>query len=107
MLDGLLADPRLGNFYRSRMVTHGTPTARGYLRELSRFSLVGLAGQIDCPTLALEAEDDPTSDGQLDVFAGELTAPVTTHRFSRGRGRRRALRGTGPASPGAGRLRLD
>ncbi len=100
VLDGLLADPRLGNFYRSRMVTHGTPTARGYLRELSRFSLVGLAGQIDCPTLALEAEGDPTSDGQLDVFAGQLTAPVTTHRFT-------AAEGAGGHCEGLGQRRLE
>ena len=82
------------------MVTHGTPTARGYLRELSRFSLVGLAGQIDCPTLALEAEGDPTSDGPLDVFAAQLTAPVTTHRFT-------AAEGAGGHCEGLGQRRLE
>ncbi len=100
VLDGLLADPRRRNFFQSRMVTHGTSTMRGYLRELSRFSLAGRAGQIDCPTLALDAEGDPTSDGQLDVFAAQLTAPVTTHRFT-------AAEGAGGHCEGLGQRRLE
>jgi hypothetical protein len=99
-LDGLLADPRLGNFYRSRMVTHGTTTMRGYLRELARFSLVGLADRIDCPTLALEAEGDPVSQGQLETFAEVVTAPVTTHRFT-------AAEGAGGHCEGLGQRRLE
>jgi dienelactone hydrolase len=100
LLDGLLADPRRANFYRSRMVAHGTPTAAGYLRELSRFSLVGLGGQIDCPTLALDAEGDRTSDGALDAFAAQLTAPVTTHQFT-------AAEGAGGHCEGLGQRRLE
>jgi dienelactone hydrolase len=100
LLDGLLADPRRANFYRSRMVAHGTPTAAGYLRELSRFSLAGLAGQIDCPTLALDAEGDPTSDGALDAFAAQLTTPVTTHQFT-------AAEGAGGHCEGLGQRRLE
>lgn len=99
-LDGLLADPRLGNFYRSRMVTHGTTTMRGYLRELSRFSLAGLAGQIDCPALAVEAEGDPASSGQLETFAEAMAAPVTTHRFT-------AAEGAGGHCEGLGQRRLE
>lgn len=99
-LDGLLADPRQAYFYRSRIATHGTSTVRAYLRELSRFSLAGRAGEITCPTLALEAEGDSASQGQLGVFAGALTAPVTTHRFT-------AAEGAGGHCEGLGQRRLE
>jgi Esterase FrsA-like len=100
VLDGLLADPRRANFFRSRMVTHGTPTLRAYMRELSRFSLAGLADRIDCPALALEAEGDPVSQGQLDTFAEAAGAPVTTHRFT-------AAEGAGGHCEGLGQRRLE
>jgi dienelactone hydrolase len=99
-LDGLLAHSRQDYFYRSRMVTHGSSTGRAYLRELSRFSLAGRAGEITCPTLALEAEGDSASQGQLDVFAGALTAPVTTHRFT-------AAEGAGGHCEGLGQRRVE
>lgn len=99
-LAGLLADSRQDYFYRSRMVTHGTATARSYLRELARFSLAGRAGEITCPTLALEAEGDSASQGQLAVFAEVVTAPVTTHRFT-------AAEGAGGHCEGLGQRRLE
>lgn len=99
-LAGLLTDSRQDYFYRSRMVTHGSSTSRAYLRELSRFSLAGRAGEITCPTLALEAEGDAASQGQLDVFAGALTALVTTHRFT-------AAEGAGGHCEGLGQRRLE
>jgi hypothetical protein len=70
------------------------------MRELSRFSLAGLADRIDCPTLALEAEGDAASRGQLDTFAGQVTAPVTTHRFT-------AAEGAGGHCEGLGQRRLE
>jgi hypothetical protein len=99
-LDGLLADPRQASAYRTRMVTHGAPTIGAYLAELSRFSLAGLAGQITCPVLALEAEGDFASQGQVEPFAAELTSPVTTHRFT-------AAEGAGGHCEGLGQTRLE
>ncbi|HEX4017357.1 MAG TPA: hypothetical protein VHX15_11530 [Frankiaceae bacterium] len=52
------------------------------MRELSRFSLVGLAQEIACPTLALAGEGDFAGTGQLATFADALTGAVTTHEFT-------------------------
>lgn len=100
LLDGFLSDPHQRNELVSRMVTHHTPTMRAYLRELSRFSIVGLADRISCPTLALEAEGDLANLGQLDAFVAALTCPVTTHRFT-------ASEGAGGHCEGLGQRRFD
>jgi len=100
VLDLMLADPRQRNSFMSRMVTHGTPTMRGYLRELCQFSLVGRSAQITCPTLALEAEGDFANLGQLQAFASTLTCPVTTHSFT-------AAEGAGGHCESLGQRRLE
>ncbi len=71
-----------------------------YFRELSRFSMVGLADRITCPTLALVAEGDFADTGQLDVFTDALDLPVTSHRFT-------AAEGAGGHRGGLGQDRLD
>jgi hypothetical protein len=106
LLDLMLADPRQRNSFMSRMVAHGTPMMPSYLRELSKFSLVGRPAQITCPTLALEAEGDFANLGQLQAFISILTCP-SHHPQSHSRGGgRRPLREPRPAPPRAHRLRL-
>jgi dienelactone hydrolase len=99
-LAAMTADPVAANGYRWRMVAHGVDTLCDYFRELSRYSLDGLAGKISCPTLALAGEGDFAGTGQLDVFAKALTAPVTTHEFT-------VAEGAGGHCEGLGQDRLD
>lgn len=78
----MLADPSARNGYEWRMTVHGVTTMSDYLRELCRYSLVGLADRITCPTLALAGEGDFAGTGQLQTFADALSVPVTTHEFT-------------------------
>jgi dienelactone hydrolase len=82
----MVAEPHAANEYGWRMVAHGTSTLTAYLRELSRFTLAGVADRISCRTLALEGEGDFAGTGQLQTFADALTAPVVTHRFTEAEG---------------------
>ena len=99
-LEPLLDDPGLANFYRSHMVTHGTETVHAYLRELSRFTVRGLAPLITCPTLVLEAEGDPVGSDQSHQFVADLTCPATEHRFTH-------AEGAGGHCEGLGQRRLE
>jgi dienelactone hydrolase len=96
----MLAEPHARNGFEWRMTAHGVNTMTDYLRELCRFSLVGLADRISCPTLALAGEGDFAGTGQLQVFANALTVPVTTHQFT-------AAEGAGGHCEGLGQDRLD
>ena len=96
----MMADPHRANGYRARMATHGVSVLSDYLRELSRFNLVGLAENISCRTLALAGEGDFAGTGQLQVFADALRSPVTTHEFT-------AAEGAGGHCEGLGQDRLD
>ena len=83
----MMADPHDRNGFQWRMAAHGTTTLSGYFRELARFSLVGIADQIRCPTLATSGEGDFANTGQLHTFAQALTnAAVSTHEFTRAEG---------------------
>ena len=99
-LASMVAEPHAANEYGWRMVAHGTPTLTAYLRELSRFTLVGLADRISCRTLALEGEGDFAGTGQLQTFADALAAPVVTHRFT-------VAEGAGGHCEGLGQDRFD
>jgi hypothetical protein len=96
----MLAEPHARNGFQCRMTAHSVHTMTDYLRELCRFSLVGLAGRISCPTLALAGEGDFAGTGQLMAFANALTVPVTTHQFT-------AAEGAGGHCEGLGQDRLD
>jgi dipeptidyl aminopeptidase/acylaminoacyl peptidase len=70
------------------------------MRELARFTLVGIADRISCPTLALAGEGDFAGTGQLATFAAALTVPVTTHTFT-------IAEGAGGHCEGIGQERLE
>ncbi|MGE3287365.1 MAG: alpha/beta hydrolase family protein [Pseudonocardia sp.] len=78
----MLADPAARNGWQWRMTAHGVDSLSDYMRELSRYTVAGLADRITCPTLALAGEGDFAGQGQLQTFADALTAPVTTHEFT-------------------------
>ena len=96
----MMSDPIAANGQQWRMTAHGLTTLSDYLRELSRYTLADLAGQVTCPTLALAGEGDFAGTGQLQVFAEALTAPVTTHTFTK-------AEGAGGHCEGLGQDRLD
>ena len=78
----MMATPAARNGFEWRMAAHGVGTLSDYVRELSRFSIAGLAHGITCPTLALAGEGDFAGNGQLQIFADALTVPVATHVFT-------------------------
>jgi X-Pro dipeptidyl-peptidase (S15 family) len=96
----MLTDPVAANGQQWRMTAHGLTTLSDYLRELSRYSIADVAGEITCPTLALAGEGDFAGTGQLHIFAEALTAPVTTHTFTK-------AEGAGGHCEGLGQDRLD
>lgn len=96
----LMGDPGARNGMQWRMTAHGVSTLSEMFRELSRFTLVGLADRISCPTLALAGEGDFAGTGQLETFAAAPTAPVTTHSFT-------IAEGAGGHCEGLGQDRFD
>jgi dienelactone hydrolase len=91
----LMADPEARNGYEWRMTAHGVTSLTDYMREMTRFNLIGLADKISCPTLALAGEGDFAGTGQLEIFTKALTAPVTTHHFTIAEGAGGHCEGTG------------
>ncbi len=85
-LASMMAEPHERNGFQWRMAAHGTSSLSDYFRELARFSLVGLADRINCPTLATSGEGDFADNGQLQTFADALAAPVTSHTFTKAEG---------------------
>jgi hypothetical protein len=88
------------NGFQWRMTAHGTRNLPDYLRELAKYSLVGIADQISCPTLALAGEGDFAGTGQLNTFIESLTAPATKHTFT-------SAEGAGGHCEGLGQDRVD
>ncbi len=82
----LTSTPLARNGQLWRMVAHGVDTVTRMYRELSRFSLTGLADRISCPVLALAGEGDFAGTGQLQMFADAVQTPVTTHTFTASEG---------------------
>jgi hypothetical protein len=99
-LAALVAEPDAENGYRWRMAAHGVSSLSDYFRALAQFTLVNRAAGIRCPTLALAAEGDFASTGQLEIFVDALTAPVITHQFTE-------AEGAGGHCEGLGQDRLD
>ncbi len=74
------------------MVDHGTwvmgvPHARALFRRFADFNVRdGVAEQISCPVLILEAADDFAFEGQPELLAAHLNAPHTLITFTQERG---------------------
>jgi pimeloyl-ACP methyl ester carboxylesterase len=61
----------------------GEPTAHATFAKILKFNLrEGVAEQISCPTLVLEAEDDMFFKGQPEELYKHLTCPKTLMRFT-------------------------
>ena len=49
-------DPKRAEFFGSRMAAHGLDSVEAYLEEIRKYTMLDVAGQITCPTLAVECE---------------------------------------------------
>ena len=65
---------RRREFFQARMVAHGLDSIEAYLAELSRFTMLDRAGQISCPTLIIESEND-FAGGSGKLLFDALTCP--------------------------------
>ncbi|MFJ4183744.1 alpha/beta hydrolase family protein [Kitasatospora sp. NPDC089509] len=62
---------------RNGVWTFGAASASDYIRRTVDYTLEGVAGLIECPTLILEAEDDQFFHGQPQLVEAALTCPRT------------------------------
>ena len=54
---------RRREFFHARMAAHGLDSIDAYLAELRRFTMIEQAGQISCPTLIIESQNDFAGGG--------------------------------------------
>lgn len=60
---------------------HGVDSLYGLVREMARFRISGVAGNINCPTLIATAEGDPLAKGAQKLYDA-LRCPKTLVRFT-------------------------
>jgi X-Pro dipeptidyl-peptidase (S15 family) len=65
---------RRREFFRARMAAHGLDSIEAYLAELRRFTMLERAGQISCPTLIVESQNDFAGGGGK-LLLDALTCP--------------------------------
>ena len=65
---------RRREFFHARMAAHGLDSIEAYLAELRRFTMLDRAGQISCPTLIVESENDFAAGGGK-LLLDALTCP--------------------------------
>ncbi|MBB1023378.1 MULTISPECIES: alpha/beta hydrolase family protein [unclassified Dietzia] len=82
---GMAQSPGLAFSVGRGMLTHGCATPVDYLRDLTQFTLDGIADRIDCPVLLTVGQNDPrVLDAQR--FFDALTAPKTMIEFTNAEG---------------------
>lgn len=65
---------RRREFFHARMAAHGVDTLEAYFAELRRFTMIGQAAGIRCPTLIIESQNDFAGGGGKLLFDA-LTCP--------------------------------
>jgi len=83
-LETLLTGTRDREWYGSRMTAMGGKSVGDFIRRQLEFSLVGVAGNIRCPTLVTEGDGDFASQSQL--LYDQLTCPKRLKKFSNAEG---------------------
>ena len=68
-------------FFGARMTTHGLDDIDSYFQELRRFNMLGVAPQIQCPTLIIESEND-FAGGSGRTLQAVMTAPTNFVQLS-------------------------
>ncbi|MGS0683583.1 alpha/beta hydrolase family protein [Nakamurella sp. GG22] len=79
---GLLENPEMATLLAPRMVTNGTPTVRGYFKDMTRYHNRDTAAKISCPTYVTDNETDHVSTGQGQQLFDHLTCPKQFRRFT-------------------------
>ena len=99
-------DPKRAEFFGSRMAAHGLDSVEAYFEEIRKYTMLDVADQITCPTLAVECEGDFAGGGGPSLIAA-MSAPTTLLELSAADGDGRSLRRTGPAGLGGPGVRVD
>lgn len=73
--------PEREEFFGARMATHGVATIEEYFDALRAMNMLDVAGQITCPTLAVECEGDPVGGGGASLVEA-MTAPAQVLELS-------------------------
>ncbi len=79
-------DPALAAIGAKQMEPYGTESAFDILAELERWDLTDVAGQITCPTLVTDPEDEQFWPGQSQQPYDLLSAPKTLMPFTAAEG---------------------
>jgi pimeloyl-ACP methyl ester carboxylesterase len=82
MFQGMLDNPAMATLLAPRMVTNGTPTVRGYFKDMTRYHNRDAAPKISCPTYVTDNETDHVSTGQGQVLYDHLVCPREFRRFT-------------------------
>ncbi|QAY72666.1 alpha/beta fold hydrolase [Agromyces protaetiae] len=81
MVEHLAKQPTAGWTLRRGLYVNGADTYADYFRDTRRYTLVGYAEQIRCPTLVCRAENDPITTTAPDLY-GALTCPKAYLEFT-------------------------
>ena len=67
-------DPKRAEFFGSRMAAHGLDSVEAYFEEIRKYTMLDVAAQITCPTLAVECEGDFAGGGGPESGRGDERA---------------------------------
>ncbi len=89
-------DPKRAEFFGSRIAAHGLDSVEAYFEEIRKYTMLDVAAQITCPTLAVECEGDFAGGGGP-ILVAAMSAPATLLELS-------AAEGAGGHCAGLGQL---
>lgn len=96
VFQGLLDNPAMAALLGPRMVTNGTPTVRGYFKDMMRYHNRDSAPRISCPTFVTDNETDHVSTGQGQQLFDNLECPKQFRRFLQAEGAEGHCEGMAP-----------
>ena len=100
VFQGMLDNPAMAAFLAPRMVTNGTPTVRGYFKDMTRYHNRDTAPKITCPTYVTDNETDTVSTGQGQVLYDHLQCHKEFRRFTLAEGADGHCEGMAPSCSG-------
>lgn len=77
-----LANPMFAAKIKAKMWVHGVNSPIELFKQWLKYNLVDISGQITCPTLVLDSENEPLSTGQAHLFYESLKCPKEYHLFT-------------------------
>jgi hypothetical protein len=94
--EALLGDPALKALLTPRMVTNGVTTVRAYCADMRRYSNIGTADKITCPSYVTDNDKDEVSPGQGKILFDHLTSPKEFRLFTEAEGAEGHCEGMAP-----------